>query len=203
MATIKPQIPSAQVFTSDPLEHVYASQLPTLDGIAYMYLHNAQQKREEGAQSYMQGVDKANQMAMALGQMEEQNKLRQEQMKGTVDLIKSGSLPSHMNLGSSFYSNIPGGDTDIGTIGDLRRSEMAKNYASAAGVGGDSITQTNDVLPGVSEPVQRVVVKSKNPDQAMSISQAQVAKLLAQQKSNTRPLTSAQQQQRDRLDKVQ
>lgn len=172
MANSKPSLPSAQVFTSDPLEHVFASQIPTLDGLAYMMLRNTQNRREAGQDEYMKGVDKANQMSMTLAKIEEATKLREEELKQTGHLIGLGSRPSNMKLGGSLYSNIAGGDADVGTIPDLRRSEMAKNYAAGANAGNDKLQEQIDIAPdGVG--MRRVTVKGPNASEILK------AKLIA------------------------
>src|SRR6478609_7758049 len=133
MANSKPSLPSSQVFTSDPLESVFAQQLPQLDGLAYMFLQNARNRREAGADQYMQGVDRANKMSAMLGQLEEQAKMRMNSQDNMTKLALGGYTPSNMLAGgaATIFDNPAVADANANTFSGLRLSEIAKNNASA------------------------------------------------------------------------
>lgn len=166
MANSKPSLPSSQVFSSDPLEQIYASQLPQMDGLAYMFLQNARNRRETGADAYMQGVDRANRMSMMLGQLEEQTKLREAQIKGTVDLVGKGFNPGDMTGGSALFNNIPGGNDVAKLMQDVMRADAASKLASAANAGSggaDKYTVDAAAIPNSgSEPI--ITVKGTGRD---------------------------------------
>ena len=166
MANSKPSLPSAQVFSSDPLEQIYANQLPSLDGLAYMFLANTRARREEGAKSYMEGVDRANKMSMMLGQLEEQAKLREAAIKGAVDLIAKGYNPGDLQAGGDLFSNVPGGDAvaklfQNKLIADANQSNAAAAHAGAGSA--DTFTVDAAAIPGSgSDPIYTVKGKGRN-----------------------------------------
>lgn len=168
MATNRPQLPNPALFTSDPIEHVYAGELPKLGGLAYMFLNAAEDRRDAGQQDYSQQVDKANSMSMALARMEEDFKHRQEVMKVAGTLMGHGVLPSNLNGAGDLISNMPGADADVKTITDLRRAQATEALAKGANAGAGNFEVDTDVAP---DGVGITKLKAKGSGAASAIEQ--------------------------------
>lgn len=164
MALPKVATPSPKIFTSDPIEQIYAKG--TLDrdmsGLSYMLKSAASGDRERDQEAYLSGVGEANKMSMMLSQREEQNKNMIEMLKQGVELAKSvGSPTSSMPI---MRTLMPGGGDDPGAAAKLQLllSEGNANNAKAANTGSDNFTQQDIITPtGLAYSTQ--TSKGKNP----------------------------------------
>ena len=122
--------PSAQIFTSDPLEQIMARGVMDRDmsGLAYMFLNAFGDRRQMDQESYMKGVSQSNQQAQQVAEMEARQKMQEEFLKSATKLAEMGNLPSSMPILQQVFR---GGATDMDQGGklnqDLIRSKIAAN----------------------------------------------------------------------------
>ena len=84
--------PSPQIFTSDPLEQIYAKNMfdPVMGGLAAMFATNANNRRMMDQDTYMQGVSESNKIAGQVAQQELAAKHQQELLKGALKMAELG-----------------------------------------------------------------------------------------------------------------
>lgn len=156
--TSKITSPQPSIFTSDPLEQVYAREMfgpNNQGGLAAMFLNAASMARERGQGEYLAGVDRSNVMATMLARLEEDTKLRTELAKLGAGLVKEGFHPSSMPIMSELFSNPSGADPIAELRNELIRSQIAENRAKAASSASSGAPQveysTVDFPTGVGE----------------------------------------------------
>jgi hypothetical protein len=96
--TAKINQPSPQIFSSDPLEQIYAKSVmdPTLGGLAYMFANALGERRRMDQDTYMRGVSESNQIAGRVAQQELAAKQEQEMIKGALKLLELGQSGASM-----------------------------------------------------------------------------------------------------------
>lgn len=133
-------IASPQIFTSDPMEQIFAKGLdnPEFSGYAYGFLNAARGDRARAQSTYMQGLDASNKMASRLAQQEMQQEMLREALKQGPEYAKAGLPINQVQLISQLF-NQGGNDQQTmdasALVNELKRSQIAENAAKAAGVG--------------------------------------------------------------------
>lgn len=152
----KVQLPSASIFTSDPLEQIMGRGVLDRDmsGLSNMFLYAMGNKREQNQDAYLGGVAAANKLALEEARQEEANKMLMEQLKQGTELAKVGYQPSNMPIMNKLFGdNTPGGGSDkmAMLLQALKQAQINKANAEAAGAGaasGDKIEVKTDIGPG-------------------------------------------------------
>lgn len=165
MATPKIAAPSPQIFTSDPTEQIYARGVLDRDmsGLSGLMLGAAQMGRQGDQEAYMHGLSEANRMSRDLAHSEDMNKTALEILKQGVEMSKLGVDPSAMpSLGMLIKNNAGPNDEASRLVRMLKQSEINKNNATAANVGGDNYTEQHTTTP-TGEAVTTQTFKGKNP----------------------------------------
>lgn len=148
-------IASPQIFTSDPIEQIFAKGTMDQDmgGIAYAYLNAARGQRQDDQNVYMNSLAASNRMASELMQREEANKMLLETLKLGPEYAKAG-LPIANVPGIA--QHFTGAGTDPQTadasllVNLLKRADIAEKYAKAAASGkeyADETTVETDMTP--------------------------------------------------------
>jgi hypothetical protein len=139
----KVTLPSAQAFSSDPLEQIMARGVMDRDmsGLAYMFLNAFGDRRKMDQQAYMTGLGESNQVAQQIAEMEARQKQQEEFLKSATKLAEMGNLPSSMPILQEVFR---GGTTDMDQGGklnqDLIRSKIASNNRDPNGGGGVQVS---------------------------------------------------------------
>lgn len=153
MAETKTHVPAPAIFQSDPTEQIFARGMLDRDmsGLSFMFKNAAGMQRDADQETYMQGVQQANKMAMALSGQEDMMKLLQESLKQGPEYAKAGLPLERIPLIARL---ITGGGTDqqtrdsSGLVNELKKAMIAKDYAEAANAGGDKTEVTDVYGPG-------------------------------------------------------
>lgn len=142
--------PNPGIFTSDPLEQIFARGVMDRDmsGLAYMFLNAAGDRRASDQDSYMRGLGESNQVAKQVAEQELRQKQQEEFLKAAVKLTEMGSLPSSMPVLDNIFQGAANRDDAAKLAQDLIRSKIAANNANAAGGKGDGLQVTTDIGPG-------------------------------------------------------
>ena len=119
--------PSPQIFSSDPLEQIYAKSTldPTMGGLAGMFMQILGNRRRMDQATYMQGVSESNQIAGRVAMQEAEAKHQQELLKGALKMAEMGQPGSTMPI---LQSIIQSGALGQGT--DLQRRLMESKIAA-------------------------------------------------------------------------
>lgn len=139
MVTNKIATPQPQIFSSDPLEQIYARG--TLDrdmsGLSFMFKNAEQDRRRANQDAYMEGVSEANRMSQALAQQEMAQEKLIETMKIAQKLTEIGVNASDMPGLDEVIRNNPAGtgDAAMKMILALKQSQINENNAKAAAAG--------------------------------------------------------------------
>lgn len=196
--------PSPSIFTSDPLEQIFARDMfapGNKGGLAYMMLNAAETGRDRDRAEYQQGLDKYNQQAGMLERLEMAFHNKEELQKLAAGLIPHGILPSTMPAISELF----GGHPETGDpLAMLVRAKMQAEInhqnaaAAAAGQGGaDQSTIRTAVGPPGTDAVTEISYKSRNPNAALEKQQELVRQLRGGTGTGPNaggPITSAQKQ---------
>lgn len=161
----KTHVPLPAIFQSDPLEQIYAKG--TLDrdmsGLSYMFKNAAGMEREQNKEQYLRGVQQANEMARALNQQDAMSKMLVEALKQAPDYAKAGLPIANVPAIAQLFSGA-GNDSQTAAasmlVNELKKSEIAKNYATGANAGAPEFQGETIVTPsGVSQESLRMKVK--------------------------------------------
>ena len=139
----KVNTPSAQIFSSDPLEQIMAKGVLDRDmsGLAYMFLNAFGDRRQMDQESYLKGVGQSNQQAQQMAEMEARQKMQEEFLKSATKLAEMGNLPSSMPILQQVFR---GGSTPMDQGGqlnqDLIRSKIAANSRDPNAGGGVQVS---------------------------------------------------------------
>lgn len=142
--------PSPQIFSSDPLEQIYAKSTldPTMGGLAGMFMQILGNRRRMDQDTYMQGVSESNQIAGRVAMKEAEAKHQQELLKGALKMAEMGQPGSTMPI---LQSIIQSGALDQGTDmnRELIRATIINKMRDPNGGDGGVKFETNVGLGGV------------------------------------------------------
>lgn len=146
----KVQIPQASIFTSDPLEQIFAKGVSDRDmsGLNYMFLNAFGGRREADQQTYLAGVQAANQLALREAQNEQVTKLMEQAMKSGTELAGKGYETGEMPIMSQIFRDPKNQNVVAALIRDKLAAEAAKDRASAATAGADNTQVRTEIMPG-------------------------------------------------------
>lgn len=151
MAT-KITAPAAAVFTSDPLEQVFARDMfanNNKGGLAAMMLNAAGDRRDADQQSYMDSLGRANEATALIERMQEAFKFRSELAKTAASLAPHGFLPSTLSGGSDLFNGNPAaGDAAAKLLQALTIAKTNEANSAAANAGSGNIKVSTDYGPG-------------------------------------------------------
>lgn len=145
MTTPKVHVPQPAIFQSDPTEQIALRDTLNnrdMSGLSYMFLNAMGNKREQGQQDYMAGVQQANRIAAALEQQDMMSKQAIEVLKQAVEMSKTvGSPTDTMPIMRMLF---PSGVADPGAAAKLAliNSETNANNAKAAASGREGQDQS-------------------------------------------------------------
>lgn len=125
--------PAPAIFTSDPLEQIYAKGTlqPNLAGLAGLMLYAMQGERQAGQAQYLGALDVANQRASDLAKTEAGIDLQKEGMKEGGKLAGLGFNPADLVAGRLLFSNNNPIMTQL--LQEEARSKIFKNMQTGAG----------------------------------------------------------------------
>lgn len=167
MAT-KVNAPNPALFDSDPLEQIFAKGMyaPNMAGLSYLMMKVMQGNREDAAQEYLGGIDRANEVQRMISRMEEEAKIRTEGVKGATQLAKEGYLPSTLRGGGDLFHDPAKGD-------EVARMLLAIAQQKAASSGGsgvkDQVTEQRTVFQrGPDGQMYPVTITSRSANPAIA-----------------------------------
>lgn len=149
--------PNPSIFTSDPVEQIYAKGVLDRDmsGLSGLLLLSAQDKRAQDEDKYLGSLSESNRMSSKLAQMQEQFEFNKERMKQGVELLKEGFSASGLQGLETLIGDYKDADAMATLQRDLIRSQINRNNRPpGAGSGGvkDQITFEVDPLTGKLTP---------------------------------------------------
>jgi hypothetical protein len=137
MATTKGSaIAAPQIFSSDPLEQIYAKGLDNLDtgGLSYAFLNAARGDRSRQQATYMDALKESNMMASKLAQQEMDTDLLKVLLQTAAEHANAGVLPATIPATGRLYSDR--GSPLVNQAGmlsrDLKAAQAEKARADAA-----------------------------------------------------------------------
>lgn len=191
--------PNPAIFTTDPIESVFAKGVANRDntaGLNASWLLAFGNDRAANQDKYMGSLREANAMDAQLAQQEAALKLREQGMKSATDLIKEGFMPSSLHAGGDLFSDVGGGDTVSKMLQALIQSKIAANYNKGAGGGSKETTTVQQIMTPWGAPGPTTVTsKSPNAANAYGANSAAVAKVVADMKVNPQNYSEGQKKQ--------
>lgn len=160
--------PSPQIFTSDPLEQIYAKSVmgPVYGGLAGMMASIQSNRRRMNQDDYLEGLEKSNTIAARAAQQELAAKHQQELIKGAIDLMKLGQPGESMPILQAIIKQGLNSGSDLHRR--LIESEIAKNSRDPNG-GGGGIEVTGEVGQGGPGGIR---IKGKGANSLDAVNQA-------------------------------
>lgn len=119
--------PSPQIFTSDPLEQIYAKSVmdPVYGGLAGMMASIQSNRRRMNQDDYLEGLQQSNTIAGQVAMQEAAQKQQQELVKAAIDLMKLGQPGESMPILQSIIKQGLNSGSDLHR--KLIESEIIKN----------------------------------------------------------------------------
>lgn len=182
----KVQIPQASIFTSDPLEQIFAKGVSDRDmsGLNYMFLNAFGGRREQDQQTYLQGVQAANQLALKEAQAEQTAKMMEHQLKAATDLAGKGYETGEMPVMSSIFRDPRNQNVVAQLLRDKLAADAMQSRAAAANAGqGGEPRLKIDIMPGGTGQSS---VEGKDPVKVARLAEAERARLRAQAEADSR-----------------
>lgn len=185
--------PNPSIFTSDPLEQIFAKGVLDRDmsGLSYMFMNAAGAKRDAQGDRYMQSLKDSNALANALAKYEAEQELVKEHTKIAGGLVKEGFSPRSVTGGENLLA-----DDNIMTklIQEELRTRALKNANSGSGGGGtkDKTVVQQQVAGWGAPGFTTVTSTSSSPDKAHANANAAVQNVYNDMKTNPNKYTAAQ-----------
>lgn len=175
--------PNPNIFTTDPIEQVFAKGVTNRDntaGLNASWLLAFGNDRADNQDKYLGALGSANKMDAQLAQQEMGMKLREQGMKSATDLIKEGFMPSTLRAGGDLFPDPASGDVVAKMLQDLIKSKVAANYNKGAGggAGKESTTVQQTYFPNggsAGATPGPYVLTSKGPNAETAVKSGQVA----------------------------
>lgn len=145
----KVSIPQASIFTSDPLEQIFAKGVTDreMSGLSNMFLFAQGLNRANNQDVYLAGVDRANKMALREAQMEQEQKMMEKLLQAGTDLAKEGYDVSNMPIMSRLMTD-PGKENVVANLWRAwKQAQINKANAEASNSGGDQYEVKTDIGP--------------------------------------------------------
>ncbi len=162
--------PNPAIFTTDPIEQVFARGVTNRDntaGLNAAWLLAFGGDRAANQDKYIGSLREANAGDAMLAQQEMAAKLREQGMKSATDLIKEGFMPTSMRSGGDLFSDLGSGDNYAKMLQALTQSKIFANQQKGAGSGGskDQVTETRTVwVKGPDGQMYPTTVASRSTD---------------------------------------
>lgn len=172
-------IAAPQIFTSDPLEQIFARGMrPEVPGSSMLYglLSGARMRREADQGQYLDSLATANSQAMALEQIAQQNKLKMELAKLAGDLVPKGIDATNLEGADTIFKDPNAANALAALARGVLSSKINQQNAAAAASGrsgGDTLDYTTIVGPGGFQGPTTIHAKGKNVGSVMNTGEAQ------------------------------
>lgn len=190
-------IASPQIFSSDPVEQIFARGMDGPNGgLLYGLMAAARLRREGEQEQYMEALEKSNSVAAMIQKLQMQQEIDKEAMKQAGDLAAKGYLPSDMPaLDAVFGGNRKAGDPTALLLQAAIKAKIANDQAGAASSGQAGAPKYSVKSYGVAGnmPLLDINVQARDPS-AAATGAVNVRKALsdAYAKAGLAPPTAAQ-----------